>query len=170
MPISANRKEGGMGAVEKILENPAPVISCLILVYLALKELHSAALWWKDRADGYYSARSKREDFHQQVCDIACTSEEHTQALKQIQRALEGISSRLDAADAERKKDTIANARAWLYNMYEELKDRDSLTPNEYGTFKDLADRYLAAGGNSIFRDKIIPDILKKKIDEEGAA
>ena len=110
--------------------------------------------------------------------DIASVTQEHTAALQQIGAALEGINVRLnkieearkeqmEKLEEERKKDTVSNSRAWLFQLYENLKDRETLTMNEYETFNALAERYIAAGGNSVFRDKLIPAILSIPIDEE---
>ena len=156
-----------MGHFEQIMENPALVILSVLLVIYAIKEGYELFNWWKARADGYHKIKSEKEDFHQQVNEIACTSKEHTEALGKIKDALEGINQRLDKTEEERREDTVANARVWLYRLYEELKDKPAITMNEYETFSDLANRYLAAGGNSVFKDKIIPEILAKPVDED---
>ena len=157
-----------MGIIERVLENPAPTILYLFIAIYAIKELYELFKWYKGRADDYHGSRKADEDFHQQVCDIACTSKEHTETLDKIGKALEGINDRLDKAEVERKADTIANSRATLLNLYEVLKGKDTLTVSEYETFNSVSERYLAAGGNSVFRDKIIPEIQKKPIDDDG--
>jgi len=166
-----------MGVWEKLISQPATIALAFIVIIYAIKEGYELFKWWKGRADDYHGSRKAEEDFPRQVCEIACTSQEHTETLKKIGDALDGINERLDKseedrrkdlelANEERKKDTIANSRAWLYNLYEQLKDKPNITVNEYETFNDLAERYLAAGGNSVFKDKIIPEIRKKPIDE----
>ncbi len=157
-----------MGYFEKFLENPVSVILAVVLAVYVIKEGYELFKWWKNRADDYHGSRKADEDFHKQVCEIACTSEEHSKALKKIGDALEGINERLDRAEQERKEDTIANSRATLLHLYDNLKSKDSLTVSEYETFNSVSERYLAAGGNSVFRDKIIPEIRGKQIDDDG--
>ena len=149
-------------------EQPLTVALTVWLLMKAVRELADHIQWWKEKAKGYHEKESQKEDFEQKVCDIACTSEEHTKALTQIGEALEGINKRLDEAENERKQDTVANSRATLYHLYETLKDKPSLTVSEYDTFSAVAERYIAAGGNKTFKNKLIPEILNKHVDEDG--
>ena len=175
-----------MNFFERFLTDPVGVVVVVVLVLYLIKEAYGLWKWYKDRADDYHKDKSEDEDFRQRVCDIACTSEKHTETLEKISSALDGIIGRLETlekhhdedmkkeaeerqkdrkeAEKERKQDTVAIARAWLFRLYEELKDKPELTMAEYETFDDLANRYLSAGGNSVFRNKIIPEIRSKQI------
>lgn len=156
-----------METFERIAADPVIIIVALLLIAYGIKELHSLIMWWKARGDEYHGSRTEKENFRQQVCDIACTSEAHTQTLQKISDSLDKINERLDHAEEERKGDMVASGRATLYHLYETLKDRDTITMSEYETFNSVATRYLKAGGNSVFKDKIIPEITQKPIDGE---
>jgi len=156
-----------MSNIKDMLANPVAILLGFFIVLLVIKELYEIVKWWKDRADGYHNIKNAKEDFRQQVCEIACTSEKHTETLIKISESLDGINERLDKAEQHRKKDTIASGRATLYHLYEKLRDKDTISLSEYETFDDVANRYLGAGGNSVFRDKIIPEIRNKPVDRE---
>lgn len=162
--------------MEKLIEyfNIQTVFTVVIglwVIFMAGKEILEHFDWWKNRADKFNKKKSdeKQEkiDFEQKVCDIACTSEKHTETLAQIGEALDGINKRLDDMENERKEDIIANGRATMYHLYEEMKDKEALTTSDYETFNAIATRYLEAGGNAVFKDKIIPEIYAKPVDND---
>ena len=155
-----------MGSIEKLLESPVTIILAFFLVLLVIKELYEIFMWWKKRADGYHDIKSEKEDFHQQVCDIACTSQQHTETLEKISVSRDGINKRLDKAEDERKEDLIASGRATIYHLYEKLRDSETISPSAYETVSEISKRYLKAGGNSIMKDKIIPELLNKRVEE----
>lgn len=155
-----------MTFIEKVAGSPLTIILAFLVALFAIKEIYEIVMWWKSRADGYHKYKSDKEDFEQKVCDIACTSEKHTEALEKISDCLDRIDGRLEKAEEDRKSDLIANGRATLYHLYEKLKDSDTISPSAYETVKEISRRYLAAGGNSIMKDKIIPELLSKKMED----
>lgn len=166
-----------MQYLEQTMKNPVGVVMSFILVLFLVKDIYNLYKWYKDRVDDHYSTKTEDEEFHKQVNEINHISEEHTKALKEISESLIKINDRLDnmdesnkeaqrKADKERMIDTVINGRATLYYLYEVLKDKPSLTMSEYETFKNLSDRYLEAGGNGAFKNKIIPDIVSKSIED----
>lgn len=166
-----------MGYLEQVLQNPVGIIISFFLVLFLIKELYGLYRWYKDREDDLYTNRTNDAEFHKQVNEIASTSEKHTKALEDISQSLIKINERLDdmekasreadeLAEKERKADIVANGRATLYHLYEMLKDKPTLTLSEYETFKDISSRYLEAGGNGAFRNKIIPEIENKQVSD----
>lgn len=164
-----------MTYIKEFLENPTGLSVSFFVVIMAIKELYELYKWVRGRADDYHHTLSEDEDFHEQVCNMTCTTQRHTQALENIGTSLDQINDRLDSieknsieaderAEKERKADIVANGRATLYHLYETFKEKDTLTTSEYETFKNVADRYLEAGGNGAFKNKIIPDIENKPI------
>ena len=154
-----------MTFIEKVTASPVTIILAFLVVLFAIKEIYEIFMWWKSRADGYHKYKSDKEDFEQKVCDIACTSEQHTETLKKISDCLDRIDSRLEKAEEERKEDIIASGRATLFNLDEKLGDKDTISASAYETVSAISTRYLRAGGNSIMKDKIIPKLLSKKVE-----
>ena len=147
--------------------SPSSVILSVLLAIYAIKEGYELFKWWKNRVDDYHGRQSEKEDFHNQVHEIACISGKHTETLEKISVSLDKINERLDNAETQRKADMVANGRATLYRLYEVLKNKPSLSPSEYETFNEIANRYLDADGNGVFRNKIIPMITGKPVMED---
>ena len=156
--------------INLVADQPVAVVLGLWILLKAAKELLEYFDWWQGRAKSHFEKTKAKEEekakIEQQVCDIACTSEKHTETLAQIGNALDGINKRLDKAEEERKQDTVANSRATLLSLYDKLKDKETLTVSEYDAFAAVADRYLAAGGNKTFKNKIIPEIQNIPIED----
>lgn len=177
-----------MSYFERVLENPSTTILVVILLLYLVKEGYSLYKWYKDRADDYHKDKSEDENFHEQVEEIVKTIEQHTDTFKKINEAMDGIikqikqiESRFDDdlrhereerrkdredAEKERKADYIADSTAWLRLLYKELKDEPSITITDYNTFNGIAERYIKAGGNGLFKNRIIPEILSKPIND----
>lgn len=147
-----------MKAIEELLKNPATIaLSFFILVY-AIKEGYELFKWWKNRAHDYHASVSEREDFQRRVDD-------NTETLSDIKKSLNGLNSRIDNIEMDRKMDILAMGRIQLYQFYEKLKDKEEITAGESDAFNAIADRFLAAGGNGTFKRKIIPAIQSKPVE-----
>lgn len=160
-----------MEFVKEVLNDPVTKVLAILAVFYAIKELITNWEWVKQRVDKKYKEKNadenEKKDLESKVGDIAIISEQHTETFAQIGEALDGINIRLDEMEKERNEDIIANGRATMYHLYEEMKDKQTLTMSDYETFNAIATRYLAAGGNSVFKDKIIPEIRNKPIDDD---
>lgn len=156
-----------MSEIMKLLENPTSTVTTILFVLVAVKFTIDLINWYKTKFRERHQDINAEEKFHDEVTHIACVSQEHTEALVKIGEALEGINRRLDDAEEQRRQNMIANGRATLFNLYNEFKGKPELSLSEYETFNEVAAQYLEAGGNSIFRDKIIPEILRKPIKDE---
>lgn len=69
----------------------------------------------------------------------------------------ESVNKRLDDMAEETRERSVANARATLYSLAKELEGRDHISRAEYETFSELSQIYIRNGGNSVFKNKIIP-------------
>ena len=155
-----------MGYIEQILSNPIGIVMTILIVILALMELEKILKWIKGKFEGYHKIKTTDEDFHKKVDDLATAHQENVKLLQKIDESVNKINERLDFVEEERKLDTQASLRATLYRLYESLKDEDSLTSTQYEVFHDAAQRYLNAGGNSVFKHKIIPFMENKCIKD----
>lgn len=166
-----------MNYITEILNNPIGIAATLVTVIFAAMEIQRIVLWIKGLLDGYHREQSQDEDFHSKVDRIATVTSEHTEALNGITATLLKINDRLDLMDrttnerfdsfeAERKADVQATSRASLYQLYNEFADYETLTPSQYETFHDLAERYVQSGGNSAFKNYIIPLIEGKPVSD----
>ena len=151
-----------MGYIEQILSNPIGVVMTILIVILALMELEKILKWIKGKFEGYHKIKTTDEDFHKKVDNLAVAHQENVKLLQKIDESVNKINERLDFVEEERKLDTQASLRATLYRLYENLKDEDSLTSTQYEVFHDAAQRYLNAGGNAVFKNKIIPFMESK--------
>lgn len=160
-----------MDFIKEVLNDPVTKVLAIIVVFYAVKEIIMNWEWIKQRLDKRYKdkqdAEDEQESLEQRVRDIACTSEKHTQTLEQIGDALNNINNTLQDMEKERDEDIVANGRATMYHLYEKLKDQPTISTSEYETFHAIAERYLAAGGNAVFKDKIIPEIYAKPVDND---
>lgn len=151
-----------MGYIEQILSNPIGVIMTVLVVILALMELEKILKWIKGKFEGYHKIKTTDEDFHKKVDNLAVAHQENVKLLQKIDESVDKINERFNAVEKERKLDTQATLRATLYHLYEDLKDEETLTPTQYEVFHDAAQRYINAGGNSVFKNKIIPFMESK--------
>ncbi len=154
-----------MGYIEQILSNPIGIVMTILIVILALMELEKILKWIKGKFEGYHKIKTTDEDFHKKVDDLAVAHQENVKLLQKIDESVDKINERLDIVEEERKLDIQASLRATLYNLYEDLKDEESLSPTQYEVFHDAAQRYLNAGGNSVFKKKIIPFMESKPVE-----
>ena len=76
----------------------------------------------------------------------------------------ESLNKRLDDMAVENRKTSVAQARSILYQLASEFEKKDHISTAEYETFTNLSEIYIKNGGNSVFKNKIIPTIEAKPI------
>lgn len=167
-----------MGYFQQIFDaNPVIFVITIILFIYAAREAHNIYLWINGLLNNHHKRESNKEDVNERIDDIACVSQKHTETLKVLADGINEIKDdmkdlRVDIdkhfTDAEegRKADTRAMARVTLYNLYEELKDKETITSSQYESFSQLYQRYVGAGGNSTVRNKLAPYILNKPVSD----
>lgn len=173
-----------MSEINELLENPAVIIGAFLLVVFILMRLDTVRSWAAGHLDKYHAKRQRDQEIDETVAEheqekvhmetltdtlttIAAAQQEHAAALNTMAISMENVSKRMDSMEAKQRDDIVVNGRASLQHLYEVLKEKDQLTINEYETFNALSERYLAAGGNGAFKNKIIPDILKKPVGDD---
>lgn len=176
-----------MDLFEKALNDPAAPLFGIVLVLFLIMEGHKIYQFFKARLDNYHGIKSKEEDFHEKVQQMACTSQEHTEALKKIGDALEGINSDLQeiktevselkkadqetyeyrrAREAQDKIKTdldLSMARVMLLDNYDRCVEAGVYTIEQQSVYHGLYEAYKGAGGNGIMdgiaeRIKELPD------------
>ncbi len=156
-----------MGTLSEFFKNPAGVIMAFFLMLFIIKEVFELWKWYKGRADDYHKSKSEKEDFEEKVNHLEADVLNTTKLMVDIQNTLEALHKRLDEYETDRREDFVVSSRATLYRLYDEFNPREELSLSEFETFSNLADRYLANGGNGVFRNKIIPEIREKPIKDD---
>lgn len=163
-----------MEILQLLVKDPLTSVLGALVFFYAIKELVKNWDWIKERLQGYAKkevsrtdASRKAKEIEQTVNELTVTTEKQSQALERLEHSIESLNQTMIAGLAklenDRKSDTRASLRATLLNLYEKLKDKETLELGEYETFSDVAERYVKAEGNGPFKNKIIPEILNKK-------
>lgn len=167
-----------MSDLQAIFDNPLSVIGGFFIVVFAIQKLYELGVWIKARLDDYHGEVKKKEDIDEereklkkQVEEISEISSKHTETLTELTKAIESmnenISKRLDRIEEKAVQDQVISDRATIYHLYETLIDREYLTIAENECFENVANRYMANGGNGAFRQNIIPSIIRKPVKDE---
>lgn len=156
-----------MGTIQGFFDNPVTLLLSFCVMLYVIKEAITLYKWYKDRADDYHHRQAHSEGFEAKVDALEKSIAEQGKTLVEINKTLTAVHTRLDEYETDRKEDFIVSSRATLYQLYEDLSSKEELTLSEYETFTNLADKYLAKGGNGVFRNKIIPQIKNMKIKDE---
>lgn len=84
-----------MDVFEKVLSSPGTyIIAAVVLVFLAM-EIYKIVKWFKDRLEEYRAKKNKREELDNEVCHMACLSQEHTKILDNVGKSLDNINVEL---------------------------------------------------------------------------
>lgn len=156
-----------MSQLQAIFDNPIGVIISFFAVVYAIKEFDGLIKWFKEKLQGYHEEEKEGESLEERISAISKTSEEHTETLKELTKAIEDINNNLNMMADEHRKSQVISDRATLYHLYSELKDKESLSLAEYECFSEVAHRYLDNGGNGAFRHRLIPEIEAFPISED---
>lgn len=168
-----------MRTVEKFIDlfstfTFAEVIAVIVLTILGLKGAVELFKTIKKDLETWYQKKrgieKKDETIEQRVQRLEENDEKQIKCLDEISDNIDKIIERIDqiSSDARIKLDkinedyrntTVAESRATLYQLAKELENREYISMAEYETFVDLSQIYLNNGGNSVFKNKIIPTI-----------
>ena len=155
-----------MKEFQEFFSNPLNILMSFFIMLFVIQKGGELFKWFKGRADDYHKNESKKEDSEEEVSKLKKDFVESQQVMYDIKKALSALHRRLDEYEICRKEDFVVSSRATLFRLYEDFKDKEELTLSEYETFNNLADRYLADGGNGVFRHKIIPEMQAKSIND----
>lgn len=145
--------------ISEFFANPVNVMMAFFLMLFVIKEAFDLFKWYKGRVDEYRAKENKRDDFEKRVDTLE-------NGMKEVNDSIKELTKKIDEYEVMRKDYSVAQSRATLFQLYEAFKDKDDLTLSEYETFNNLAECYLADGGNGVFRHKIIPEIQEKKVTD----
>lgn len=130
-----------------------------------------------NKISDYFHAKWKKDEefkdklaaYFNKVDMLEATDRQHDAAFARIDTALDEIKAQL-AEDRERqRKNTVASVRSTLYRLYYEAVQKGYTTQASVETMAELSKIYLEAGGNSVFKHKIIGeyfDMPMKEVDE----
>lgn len=120
--------------------------------------------WKKDE-----EFNDKLTNYFSKVDTLEKTDKAHEENFKHINDALADIQNQL-AEDREReRRNTVASIRSTLYRLYYEAVQKGFTTQASVETMAELSKIYLEAGGNSVFKHKLINeyfDFPMKDVDE----
>lgn len=155
-----------MGTLLKLLESPLEVLAGFVIVIFCIKEVLELWKYFKNRGKEIYDKDSEMESVKAEIEDIKKKQDDQSHTFIAIKDTLAKINDTLDNFEIERKKDTVAQGRASLYDLYNKLKDKDELTLGEYEVVSDVFARYEKAGGNGTFK-KLSKILLSKPLADE---
>lgn len=160
-----------------VFEHPGSSVLIVIAAAFVVREVWNLAKFFADQAAGYHRKESEKEDFRKQVCDIACTSQAHTEALERLGTVLDNINNDLkgiqgdivylkdchnetltyareqEDKDAVRDRMNLGMARSMLITNYERCVAKGMYTTDEKEVYHELYEAYEQAGGNGIMKD-----------------
>lgn len=149
--------------IEFMSSSPLQSIIVIVLFLAAMKGLYESIGWIRKQLEEWYKKRSAEDNAEEQTIERIVTLEkndcEEFKLINGLQDSLNNISDKIDKMSEKQDKQSIAMCRASLNAMYPVLKEQGYFTKNQYEVWVDLANLYLAGGGNHVFAEKIIPEI-----------
>ena len=110
----------------------------------------------------------KQEEYHLQSIRIrgslADDQAELQKEQQEIQKDVRAITDMLQDYIKKDNKRTIATLRTTLWQLHKSFMDQGYVTPDGLKTFTELGKVYEDAGGNDIYHDKLVPEVLSLEI------
>lgn len=133
-----------------------------------------------NKVSEYFHAKWKKDEefkeklgrYFNKVDTLEATDRKHDAAFERIDIALSDIKTQLEEDRERQRKNTVASVRSTLYRLYYDALQKGYTTQASVETMAELSKIYLEAGGNSVFKHKIIGeyfDIPMKEVDEPTA-
>ena len=110
----------------------------------------------------------KQEEYHLQSIRIrgslADDQAELRKEQQEIQKDVRAITDMLQDYIKKDNKRTIATLRTTLWQLHKSFMDQGYVTPDGLKTFAELGKVYEDAGGNDIYHDKLVPEVLSLEV------
>ena len=141
------------------------VVIIISIVWNFSKKVYSELETWRTKKN---SIEDEKEGVEKRIAALEANDKRFDDKLDTIAAGVqevaagletfsESVNKRLDDMAEETRERSVANARATLYSLAKELEGRDHISKAEYETFSELSQIYIRNGGNSVFKNKIIP-------------
>ncbi|WP_320920767.1 hypothetical protein [Eisenbergiella porci] len=110
----------------------------------------------------------KQEEYHLQSIHIrgnlADDQAELRNEQKEIRKDVKQMSDILQDYIRKDDKKTIATLRTTLWQLHKGFMDQGYVTPDGLKTFTELGKVYEDAGGDDIYHDKLVPEVMSLEI------
>lgn len=110
----------------------------------------------------------KQAEYHEQSIKIrdglAKDQAELREKQQEIQEAVKDITAMLQDYIRKDNKKTIATLRTTLWQLHKGFMDQGYVTPDGLKTFTELGKVYEDAGGDDIYHDKLVPEVMSLEI------
>ena len=110
----------------------------------------------------------KQAEYHEQSIKIrdglANDQAELREKQQEIQAAVKDITAMLQDYIRKDNKKTIATLRTTLWQLHKGFMDQGYVTPDGLKTFTELGKVYEDAGGDDIYHDKLVPEVMSLEI------
>ena len=110
----------------------------------------------------------KQAEYHEQSIKIrdglAKDQAELREKQQEIQAAVKDITAMLQDYIRKDNKKTIATLRTTLWQLHKSFMDQGYVTPDGLKTFTELGKVYEDAGGDDIYHDKLVPEVMSLEI------
>lgn len=150
-------------------------LTFIVFLTLGLKGLSEIYKGIKSNLEGWYQKKrgieKKDETLEQRVAKLEESDEVQIDRLntissevKQIVDSLANIQNKLNELDDNNKRRSVILSKSQLYRLHSEFMKRGYITMAEREMFDSLSDEYIACGGNSIYKDSVIPEVRSIEI------
>lgn len=110
----------------------------------------------------------KQEEYHLQSIRIRGNLSDDQAELrkeqKEIQKDVRDITAMLQDYIRKDNKKTVATLRTTLWQLHKGFMDQGYVTPDGLKTFTELGKVYEDAGGDDIYHDKLVPEVMSLEI------
>lgn len=110
----------------------------------------------------------KQAEYHEQSIKIrdglAKDQAELREKQQEIQADVKDITAMLQDYIRKDNKKTIATLRTTLWQLHKGFMDQGYVTPDGLKTFTELGKVYEDAGGDDIYHDKLVPEVMSLEI------
>jgi len=174
-----------MAFVQTAFESPLNSIITIILFIAAIRGIYEMIKWVKGELNTWYqnkhTAEEKDQTLEERIDKLEEDNNRQFEKLESIDATLQNVTATLEVISNEtakrlddlqestkkhfeeidknsKRRSVIAN-RSTLYQLHREFMKKESITLAERQMFDAVSAEYLACGGNSVFKNKIIPEV-----------
>lgn len=144
------------------------VLMLVVFGFVAIKQFYEAVAWakarledWRDKKNGI---EKKEASVESRLSLLEERGEWQYQELMKQSQTLDKIVEMMEKNSADQDAVTIATARATLNQIATKSLADGYISEADYETFENLAQIYLAKGGNHTMKQKTIPAVEKLPI------
>lgn len=135
----------------------------IILLAVGTKFIIDLVDYFKNKLEKWRKDRNGEEDtidtLEDKIKKLEQSDTQQMEKLNDIDARIQNMASSLELMAERNKNSIVSTARSSLYRLHKDFMTQGCITLAEREMFDAISEVYLQNGGNSIFKNKIIPEV-----------